>query len=247
MSSASGSGPVGPLSLRPDLDRFLDRCAGLIVEAADEGRIVACILCGSFATGEGSIVEESDKSIFLSDVDIVAVADDLDTHRSIRVRRNEIGEACESLLPGVEFAGRVDVGVLLAGEFGELPHSPGIHDMRKNGRVLRGPEDMLLRIPERAPSTIGADQALRLVENRVPPLLLSHGAAGSAGGDRWRFIYAISRVYTDIATAALCLAGRYESGYALRARRFAGVAESGAAWRELEKPVENWTLSLIHI
>ena len=75
----------------------------------------------------------------------------------------------------------------------------------------------------------------------MPPLFAAHVLGESTGVDRWRFLYALCRVYTDIATAALCLAGRYVPGYAERSTRFGEIAGRGAAWRELQEPIERWT------
>ncbi|MBN1884618.1 MAG: hypothetical protein JW876_03705 [Candidatus Krumholzibacteriota bacterium] len=241
MSSDTGPTAEGSVSRRIGIDRFLESCADLVAREAGEGRLAGCFVCGSFATGEESLVEDAGDAILLSDVDLVAVVRDLDTHRSILSRKRSIGEACEALLPEVRFAGRVDVGVLLADEISALPHSPGIYDLRERGRVLLGPPELLEGIPDRDPARIGGREGLRLVENRVPPLFAAHVLGESTGVDRWRFLYALCRVYTDIATAALCLAGRYVPGYAERSTRFGEIAGGKVAWKELREPVERWT------
>lgn len=201
-------------------DVFLGDCSDTILELAGQGRVVALVLGGSLATGEGSVAFRSGRPLFLSDIDFLVVAGDVSAHSCIYPRRAEIGEACENLFPEAEFMGRVDVGVLVPEELGGLPRSPGVYDMRHAGRVLNGDGSVIELIPDFHPSAIGPHEALRLLENRMAAFLGDWpGEDGPADeGRTLGFLYSLCRVYTDILTAALVCDGRYEPGYEARYR-----------------------------
>ncbi|MGD1047839.1 MAG: hypothetical protein ABR899_03665, partial [Candidatus Krumholzibacteriaceae bacterium] len=72
-------------------------------------------------------------------------------------------------------------------------------------------------IPDYAPSEITTREALVLIENRMIALIDSRALARrEAEAEPYGSWYRIARVYTDIATAALSIAGAYVPGYAAR-------------------------------
>jgi hypothetical protein len=99
--------------------------------------------------------------------------------------------------------------------------------MRRVGRVLHGDPSVLELLPEPDPGAIGADAARLLCENRIAALLgMAPEAEEGLKSDSPLLLYAISRVYTDIATAELCAAGVYRSGYEERLRWLRGDPEA---------------------
>ncbi|UCF05952.1 MAG: hypothetical protein JSV33_02635 [bacterium] len=196
---------------REDLLRI---CTDEITASIGVQHITGIFLCGSFCTNEESVVFEDEKPFLLSDVDIVVVVHSVQVLREVFERRGEIGSACEDLIPDVRFVGHVEVGVLHIEELSKLPPRPGVYDMRVAGRMLHGDETILQHIPPYEPSRIGGRESIVLIENRIIPHLRTVPAAVfEETGDRYRFLYQICRVYTDIATAALGLAGQYRTGY----------------------------------
>jgi hypothetical protein len=227
---------------------FLDSCALLIEDRIGANRLGGVVLCGSFASGDESIVLETEPPILLSDVDLAVVVDSLEDLERWGPRRAELGAACEALLPEIRFAGRVDAGIMVRRDLRALPARPGVLDMKSEGRVLRGSGETLAEIPSYGAGDIPAREAVILVENRIASLLGLAGApAEPAGGEWYRFRYEIAKTYTDIAAAALSLAGSYRAGYAERARIVAAAPRDGRslAGRLVDAPlaarIESWT------
>lgn len=185
-------------------------------------------VCGSFASGDESVVLETDPPVLLSDVDLVVIVKSLQTLLEWSGRRAELGAACEELWPDIRFSGRVDVGMMLARDLAAMPAKPGVYDMRARGRVLAGDPAILGRIPAYAPADITAREAVVLVENRGVSLLGARpGTRREADVEPYAFPYLIARAYTDIAAAALSIAGAYVPGYAVRARLVREMAGPG--------------------
>lgn len=228
---------------------FPSECARLVESRIGGDAIEAIFLCGSFAAGDETVILEESRVVLLSDVDLVVVVKRLEDLLSWRPRRAELGEACEALMPEVSFAGRVDIGVLLPGDLGRLPARPGVYDMRERGRVLTGNGNILDSLPRFPPSAITQREALVLVENRAVKLADSRPERPVAGdADRCARWYGIARAYTDIAAAALSIAGRYVPGYAERSdliraevARDAGGLLAKLVAGETLRAIDRWT------
>jgi predicted nucleotidyltransferase len=196
---------------------FLSECARLVESRVGGETTEAVFLCGSFAGGDESVVLETDPPVLLSDVDLVVVVKSLENLLVWSKRRSELGAACEKLWGEVRFSGRVDVGVMLPGDLERLPARPGVYDMRARGVVLGGNPRVLERIPPYAPGDLTGREAVILVENRAIALIDSRGGARPEdGAELYAHLYRIARTYTDMAVAALVIAGSYVPGYAAR-------------------------------
>jgi len=227
----------------------VSECARLIENRLGGEAVEAICLCGSFAAGDETVVLETDPPIVLSDLDLVVIVTSFEDHAAWLKRRVELGSACEALMSDVRFSGHVEVGVMLAEDLRTLPARPGVYDMRERGRVLRGDSKILKLIPAYATGDITGREALILIENRVIPLIDSrHGARPGSDAEPYGFLYGIARGYTDIAAAALSLAGAYVPGYAARSSRIRAETErekDGILSRlmrpELVDRIERWT------
>jgi predicted nucleotidyltransferase len=196
---------------------FVSECARLVESRVGGETTEAVFLCGSFAGGDESVVLETDPPVLLSDVDLVVVVKSLENLLVWSKRRSELGAACEKLWGEVRFSGRVDVGVMLPGDLERLPARPGVYDMRARGVVLGGNPRVLERIPPYAPGDLTGREAVILVENRAIALIDSRGGARPEdGAELYAHLYRIARTYTDMAAAALVIAGSYVPGYAAR-------------------------------
>jgi hypothetical protein len=227
---------------------FIPECARVIEKRLGAEAIEAIFVCGSFALGDETVVLETDPPVLLSDVDLVVVVKSLDALFAWRNRRSELGGACEGIGDDVCFSGRVDVGVMLAEDLAGLPPRPGVYDMRAKGRVLSGNPRILELIPDYAPAEITTGEALVLIENRMIALIDSRPRARlRAEVEPYESWYRIARVYTDIAAAAVSIAGAYVPGYAARRdliRMKTGGADalfSGLLPTDVVGKIERWT------
>lgn len=204
---------------------FMRSCCAYLVERIGERNIRAIILSGSFALNEGSVLFRESGPLFLSDIDLVIVLDSRGAHARAFERRQELGEACEALFPGATFSGHFGIGLFLTGELRFLPSRPGVFDLKAHGVVLWGDGEVLSLVPTYRESQIGGAEALILLENRMMVLLGAYPGPGYAAQDiSAAFRYEIARAYTDIATAALCVARSYRPGYDARVRMMEGGA-----------------------
>jgi predicted nucleotidyltransferase len=228
---------------------FLSECARLLAGRVGEETVEAVFLCGSFAVGDETVVLETKSPILLSDVDLVVVVRSLENLLVWSKRRAELGAACEKLWGDVQFSGRVDVGVMLPGDLERLPARPGVYDMRARGVVLGGDPGILERIPLYAPGDLTGREAVILIENRAIALIDSRaGARREGNAEPYAYLYRIARVYTDMAAAALAIAGSYVPGYAARRdllRAKTGTEPDGVL-AKLVRPdflgrIERWT------
>jgi hypothetical protein len=211
---------------------FIDSCGRLILDEAGNSGVEGLILSGSFAAREGSVVMLGGGPVFLSDIDMLLVASSPDSHAELYRRRAAIGKACEELLPGARFEGSVDIGVMAVEELGRMPSSPGVFDMRERGVPLNGGDEILNRLPSFTADEIGAAEAVRLLENRMAAFLGNRPVTDRPEGVAlFRFLYGLSRVYTDIITASLCAEKMYLPGYGARAE-FITTSADAAKVRE---------------
>lgn len=224
--------------------------AGLLEGSIGREGVRCLFLSGSFALGEESIALDAERPVLLSDVDISVVVDSLDRLRELFPGRGELGAACQELLPEVVFSGRVNIGLFLECDLRTLPPNPGVYDMRRRGRVLSGDPALLESIPDYSGPDVSSYAAAVLLENRIAGLLGAHLMISRLKGEGlYTFLYEIARAYTDMATAALCLAGLYIPGYSERCRLISEKIEEepGGLLSELLSgslpgEVERWTM-----
>jgi hypothetical protein len=234
------------LDLPPPFDAFFVSCANAVLEKAGREGVAGVFLGGSLALGEGGIDTTSGKPELIGDVDLLAVVSSLRAHERLYSMRRELGSACEAISEGIEFKGRVDVGVMLPADLESMGPSPFVYDLKNHGVMLYGSADLLERIPGYAEGEIGGPEVTKLLENRIASLLGSYEMAErDEGADRRLFLYEISKVYTDICTAVLCMSGLYVSGYAARCKRLREARIEGELVlpvpEDLFDDIESWT------
>jgi hypothetical protein len=224
---------------------FLTSCASCLVERLGAENVRTILLSGSFALNEGSVVFTDDGPIFLSDIDLVVVVPTLDALTAVYRSRSELGAACEALFPEAAFSGRIEIGVLLLSQLPHLAARPGVLDMKRYASVLWGDVASLALVPSFRAEEVPDEEALTLIENRIAAFLGSYPSPGGVETISPAFRYGIARVYTDIATAALCLLGSYRAGYAERGRSILEGAGGPETKRLLEaalaKRIDLWT------
>jgi hypothetical protein len=228
------------------IDAYVSECAEHIADNIGASNIMAIFLCGSFALDEGGIGLDGEKPQLVGDIDLLVVMKDLDVLSRFRKRRGELGRSCEKLTDGIEFTGRVDIGMMLPEDLERMPPRPGVFDLKTRGRTLFGDAGTLDLIPDYDAAQIGGREAVILLENRVASLLGLYGT-WSASSDEfpYPFVYEIARVYTDVATALIALSGLYVAGYEKRSELFARADQCGdlavRVDREISAEIESWT------
>lgn len=202
---------------RDRLNRFLSASVKLIVEALGESNVRSIFLIGSFASEEGSVVLETANPVVLSDFDLAVVLTSFEAFKRLYPLRRELGSRCEKLLDDLSFLSHVDVGMYLLESLRTSPARPGVYDFKQQGRILFGDPGDRAFLPDYQPSEIGGGEAVALIENRIVPHLEAHPEPPPRTElEHYRFLYQVSRAYTDLLTAALAMKGHYRAGYGAR-------------------------------
>ena len=251
VNGIDGPGPCGShgsfrLEQPPFFERYIETCAAHLAETIGSDEIEEIVLCGSFALGEGGISFDSVPALLLSDIDILVVVRKYETLRRLLPVRAELGASCESLTDDLCFAGRVDVGIMMPVDLERMPPRPGVFDLKTHGRTLFGSGRVLDHIPGYAPEQVGGHEAVLLLENRIVSLLGCFGnRAGEGDTFPYGFLYEIARVYTDIATALLCVSRLYTPGYEKRSGLLREAVRDGRlalpVTDDLAALVDSWT------
>jgi predicted nucleotidyltransferase len=202
----------------------LDRCVGVLRERLGR-RLLAVVLTGSFARGEGTVVALDGHLKVLGDVELLVI---LPRARDYRALRPVLGGWARQL--SADLAGH---GLAVDLEFGPAEEAylrkrarPCIfvHDLRAHGRVVWGPPDLLTRIPPVAACAIPREDAVHLLFNRAIEQLEAWDRADAPGGEALLDLaYQPLKLRLDVAGSALAFVGRHVSSYAERPRAFAAL------------------------
>ena len=174
------------------------------------GGLLGVILAGSLARGEGTVWRGAAGPRALSDLDLAAVVAD----EATRVRLAPLAASCARglarRLRARGLVAAVDVGVYAPVDLARQIKRPGTLEMRRSGRVLRGPADLPELIPAFEESEIPRDEALVLLENRGLELLAAWPGVGPDGGGDAALaaLYAGMKALLDAAFALVVYEGR---------------------------------------
>lgn len=194
--------------------QLLNEIVNMILEETGEEGVRGIFLCGSFATGEGTVIIREGKPVLISDIDLVVVVDSDRLHHRILGRRKNAGSMCERLTAEALFVGGISVGVYHISELPSLPPSPLVFDIREKAVTLYGNSGIREEI---SMVSVTEEEGLRLLENRVPALLGSLPLRSSNDFiSKVELAYSISKVYTDILVLILIFQNRYVPGYRAR-------------------------------
>ncbi|OLB97204.1 MAG: hypothetical protein AUH30_10770 [Candidatus Rokubacteria bacterium 13_1_40CM_68_15] len=217
----------------------LERCVAFLVERLPPSHLVAVMLTGSFARGEGSVLPRGGVLRVLGDFEFFVV---LPSGHDARAERRQFA------VWGREAAGRLAAaGIQAEVEFGpvevdffRLRARPSIFvsDLRRHGKVLWGRKDLLAEIPEFGVEQIPPDDALSLLFNRTIEQLEAHERLARASGDALLdIVYQRLKLTLDLAGSALAFAGVHT---ALYQRRPAAFARLLAETPSLGQHVPSW-------
>ncbi len=196
---------------------FLERITHLLISRIGKENINAILLSGSFAQGEGSVFSPEKDPLFLSDLDLIVILDSLKAHRRNLNLRGILADECKSLWPSADFYGGITIGLYHTSEISRLEPKPGTFDLAQRSILLWGSDEFRHSLPDYARMEIPEVEGVRLLENRMLAFLGAYNRLNDLDTrGKVEAAYEISRVYTDLLTAALIFTGEYRSGYKAR-------------------------------
>ncbi len=197
------------------------------------GGLVAVVLSGSFARGEGTVMARGDDLRILGDLEFFVVFERAAAARKRRLA--EWGRAASAVLAGQGIRGEVEFGPVDLAFFSRRARpSIFVYDLREHGKVLWGRPDVLDGLPAFGSEAIPPEDALYLLFNRTIEQLdtwehLDH-LEGEALLDS---AYQRLKLTLDLAGSALAFSGVHVPLYHQRPgalARLAAETPSLAAW-----------------
>jgi hypothetical protein len=193
----------------------LQICLDFLLERLG-GELVATILTGSFARGEGTVLARGRELRALGDFEFFVVfPHDGDARKRCLVEWGRAASAClaaRGLRADVEF-GAIDV------EFFHRRARPSIfvYDLREHGKVLWGSSELLAALPRFRTDEIPPEDALYLLFNRVIEQLEAWDRLERRDGDGLlQATYQRLKLMLDLAGSALAFCGLHTPSYARR-------------------------------
>jgi hypothetical protein len=199
------------------------RASGAIGEAvavarewAGEG-LVALLLSGSHATGEGVWLEHEGRGITLSDADLYAVMADERACREGAARARAGRPAAAERLRRAGLEAPLEVGFLTRAGLARMGAKPGTIELARHGRVVAGDPGALAEVPRFAPRDVPAEETALLLENRGLELLAARPPAAARGPlERARALHGTLKAAADLAAVLALRAGELPDGTAAR-------------------------------
>src|SRR5262249_8414129 len=143
--------------------------------------------------------------------------------------------AAAALGGGGRIRASLEFGPVHVGYLRRAEPSIFVHDLRRHGKVLWGPPDLLERMPSFGPEAIPREDALRLLLNRTTERLERYARIPRLGADALLDVaYQRLKIVLDLAGSALAFSGLHCASYAARPSRLnALVRETPSLARRL--------------
>ncbi|HBG45910.1 MAG TPA: hypothetical protein DDW94_02870 [Deltaproteobacteria bacterium] len=222
----------------------IEHCADRLIRAGIG--LSGVVLTGSFARGEGTLVEENGKLKVLSDVEFLAVVEDGKGLSGISARLKQEEAALGDELKEMGVDCKIDVTPALRRYFRNARPSIFAYELKAHGQVLRGESRVLDDMPSFSRSDIPRMDAFYLLNNRIMEQLENYCSLSSGNhGAAEKAAYGIAKFYLDLATSILTFEGAYVPTYraragALKTLRPAGLMET-EEYAGLLRKVDHWT------
>jgi hypothetical protein len=201
---------------------LLDGCVSFVRERLPPERLVAVVLTGSFARGEGSVASVSGGLKVLGDIEFFVVLARASDYRRLRPEMTTWGPIAAATLGAGRIRADLEFGPVHVGYLRHASPSIFIHDLRRHGKVLWGPDDLLEQMPPCEAEAIPREDALRLLLNRTIEQLEAYDRVASLPADAVLDVaYQQLKIVLDLAGSALAFNGRHSASYAERPSRFA--------------------------
>jgi len=202
---------------QPIISQVAKRVAERLM-ASRFGRAKAVVLTGSFARGEGSVLQVGDRLRVLGDMEFMVFC--VEGARVQEMERDLAEQALDTnaWLAGLGIDCEVEFSVVSPKYLRSLqPHIFG-YELLVNGRVLWGASDVLQDSARFSAASIPRWDAWRMLNNRILEQLLWMEALQHTNRALLEKIYYhILKCYMDIGTSLLIFGGRYQPTYASRA------------------------------
>lgn len=191
--------------------------------AAFGNRLTSLILTGSAARNEATILKDDKKWRVAGDAEFLVLVNQT-SHKDDNSAASVTAQSAKELLEqGIDVA--VDLGVVTASYFKELPPHIFSYELRASGKVISGDPDALSLIPDFSPGQLSREDAWRLLCNRmIEQLALIDDLGTSVSELTSRVEYATVKLYLDMATSFLIFAGEYAPTYRERAEHLSRMA-----------------------
>jgi len=200
--------------------------------------ILAIILTGSFARGEGSIVKSPENVFYvLGDVEYMVV---LPSQKGFVAKYRKLKEMSIHISHGLMQRGihcEVDLTPVLSDYFANAKPVIFNVELKRNGKIIYGDEDFCTMMPDYDVTDIPRDDAFNLLSNRiVEQLILYQYIVNNPDINYLQALYQVTKLYLDLGGSLLAFSGNYGTTYSKRVlmlerlssapdkgRRFAGI------------------------
>lgn len=203
------------------LSAALDHAVRFLTDRVPAGALTAVVLTGSFARGEGTVLEADGRLRVLGDLEFFAVPTPGRPRGWIaRLGDWSAGAARELAAHGLRAT--IEYGALDLRVLRRPPPSIFVHDLRLHGKVVWGQPHLLERMPAVGPERIAPADALYLLLNRVVEQLEAHQQAGRLPARALPDLaYQQVKLALDLAGSVLAFTGRHTARYRERPAAFA--------------------------
>ncbi|MEO7866969.1 MAG: hypothetical protein ABIU54_04945 [Candidatus Eisenbacteria bacterium] len=217
IAARSSGEPVGPVSSPTgfDVSGALAAVLPLVAPVAGAG-VVAIVLAGSHASGEGVWATLHGRTISLSDLDVYAVLEDEPAVRAAQARSRQTREGLRAPLAALGFVAPLEMGFLTRAGLSRMPARPGVIELRRHGRVLEGEATVLATVPAWSGADVSLEEQVLLLENRGFELLLSAPGEARDATERLLNRHATLKTALDLAGVMALWAHEWPVGVAGR-------------------------------
>jgi hypothetical protein len=187
-------------------------------------RLVGVVLTGSFARGEGSVISLGGRLRVLGDIEFFVVLAHGPDYQRLRPEMTTWGPIAAATLGAGRVSADLEFGPVHVGYLRRARPSIFVHDLRRHGKVLWGPPDLLEGIPSFSTDAIPREDALRLLLNRTIEQIEAYDRLATLEADAILDVaYQRLKIVLDLAGSALAFSGRHCASYAERPARLAGL------------------------
>lgn len=197
---------------------LIDGCVEFVRRRVPPPTLVAVVLTGSFARGEGTVLPMDGRLKVLGDIEFFVVLARSSDYLRLRTEMATWGAEAAATLCDDRVHAELEFGPV-AVDYLHHAARPSIfvHDLRHHGKVLWGPPELLEGMPAFGSEDIPREDALRLLLNRTIEQLDAYDRIPTLTGDAFLDVgYQRLKVLLDLAGSALAFSGSHCASYAQR-------------------------------
>jgi hypothetical protein len=203
---------------------LLDGCVDFVRRRLSPERLVAVVLTGSFARGEGSVLSQAGHLKVLGDIEFFVVLARGDDYQRLRAEMATWGPRAAATLGVDRLRADLEFGPVHVGYLRRARPSIFVDDLRRHGKVLWGPPDLLETMPPFPIDAIPREDALRLLLNRTIEQIEAYDRLPTLAADALLDVaYQRLKIVLDLAGSALAFSGLHCASYAERPARLGGL------------------------